>query len=305
MARILVADDDAAVRGGIRRLLEAAGHDVEETAEGSEALRLQRERPSDLLLVDLYMPGMDGMETIIRLKAADPDVKIVALSGGGYRDKDDVLAMALKAGANGTLTKPFERTDLLETISLALGPKQVRQHADPGASARLRDSPQQQGNGSPAKGTVLLVDDNEQARSILGKRLESAGYAVVGASDAEGALRLFQASPTDLVIADLILPDRSGAELIAALRAERPTVGIVAISGASGLLAAVSRDFADRGGFRSLAKPFTTPQLLEAIEAVLPRNQQPPSLGARLRGVLRFLRRGRRPQENQPASPDQ
>jgi CheY-like chemotaxis protein len=121
VTRILVADDDPSVRSAIRRTLEAEHYEVEEATGGGEVLRLQQERPCDLLLIDLYMPGVDGLETIIRLKAEQPHLKIVALSGGGYRNKRDVLAMAVDAGASGALSKPFERTDLLAAVTHALG----------------------------------------------------------------------------------------------------------------------------------------------------------------------------------------
>jgi CheY-like chemotaxis protein len=120
MTRILVADDDPPVRSAIRLTLEAEGYEVDEAPGGSEVLRLQQERPCDLPLIDLYMPGVDGLETIVRLKAEQPELKIVALSGGGYRNPQDVLAMAVDAGASGALSKPFERTDLLAAVSLAL-----------------------------------------------------------------------------------------------------------------------------------------------------------------------------------------
>jgi DNA-binding NtrC family response regulator len=142
---------------------------------------------------------------------------------------------------------------------------------------------------------VLLVDDDEQARWVLRKRLGSAGYTVVEAPDAERALEQFRAEPADVVITDLILPGKSGADLIAALGSEAPTVGIVAISGAPERLAALTDSLAGRAGFRTLPKPFTTEQLLDAISAVLPKDQAPRPYGSRLWHVLRFLRRKRRP----------
>ena len=302
MARILVADDETAIRRAIRRLLEKAGYEVEEAADGAEAQRLQRERPCDLLIIDLYMPGTDGLETIIRLKAEEPALKIVALSGGGFRDKEDVLTLATRVGADGALAKPFERTDLMTAISVALGAALA-----PGRQERTEQPPKDvphRPRKSRAKASVLIVDDNEQARSVLGRRLESSGFAVVGASNAGAALEASRASPVQIAVVDLILPDADGADLIAALRAERPSIGIIAISGAPHLLAAVSEEFAGVAGFRTLAKPFSTPELLDAIEAVLPRKQGRRSLGERIRALLRFLRRGGRSEERRPADQD-
>lgn len=270
MARILVADDDDSVRAAIRKVLVTAGHTVDEAGDGQAVLDMYRSNPSDLLLIDLYMPRMDGLEAIIRLRAEQPDIKIVALSGGGYRNKHDVLTMAIEAGARHTLAKPFERADLVAAVSDALGTEHARQ---------------------PAKATVLLVDDDERTRSVLRQRLEAAGHAVIEAPDAETALQRFRGQPVDVVLTDLILPGQSGAELITTLRSEVPTVGIVAISGAPERLAALSDEFAGWAGFRTLPKPFTTLQLLEAIDAALPTNQPPRPLRSGLWSILGFLRR--------------
>lgn len=121
MARILVADDDAGVRAAVHKALTGAGHAVAEAVDGGTVLDLYAGQPYDLLLIDLYMLPMDGLETIIRLKRDHPDARIVAISGGGYRDKHDVLTMAIRAGAQATLAKPFELDDLVETVRRALG----------------------------------------------------------------------------------------------------------------------------------------------------------------------------------------
>ncbi len=121
MARILIADDDASVRAAARRALTAAGHEVEEAVDGRAALDLHRARPYDLLVLDLYMPGTDGLEATIRLIRECPQVRIVAISGGGYRHRTDVLLMALNAGARRTVAKPFTVEELVGAVSEVLG----------------------------------------------------------------------------------------------------------------------------------------------------------------------------------------
>lgn len=231
--------------------------------------------PCDLLLIDLYMPGMDGLETILRLKAERPDAKIVAVSGGGFRDKHDVLTLAVKAGASHTLAKPLELDRLLAVVSAALGPVE----AEPGEAH----------NAPSPTGTVLLVDDDQETRSVLRRRLSLAGYAVVEAPP-EQALQRFRAAPTDVVITDVILPGTSGAELIARLRSKSPTTGIVAISGAPERLSTANLRPGSGARLRTLAKPFTTARLLDALGDV--RSPNPPAAAPRswLRGLLRLFR---------------
>ena len=111
VARILVIDDDGFYRGVIRRILEDGGHQVLETEDGREAVDLYRQFHPDVVVTDIFMPGMDGGEVIRALRAVDNQVKIVAVSGGGAFYDVDVLDMARKLGAAVILRKldPKER----------------------------------------------------------------------------------------------------------------------------------------------------------------------------------------------------
>src|SRR5882724_4831199 len=91
VARILVMDDDALLRGALRVALEAAGYEVLEAGDGDAGLRLQREQGADLVLVDIFMPQRDGLEVIRALRAETPQTKIVAMSGGGQTGQIEVL----------------------------------------------------------------------------------------------------------------------------------------------------------------------------------------------------------------------
>jgi DNA-binding response OmpR family regulator len=121
VARILVIDDDGLLRGALRVALEAAGHEVREAADGDAGLRLQREQGAELVLVDIFMPGRDGLEVIRALRAERPQAKIVAMSGGGQTGQIEVLSAAAAFGASRTLLKPFEPRVLLKAIRELLG----------------------------------------------------------------------------------------------------------------------------------------------------------------------------------------
>src|SRR6266436_7023931 len=121
VARILVMDDDALLRGALRVALEAAGYEVLEAADGQAGLRLQREQGADLVLVDIFMPERDGLEVIRALRAEHPQPKIVAMSGGGRTGQIEVLEAAAALGASRTLVKPFEPRQLLTVIRELLG----------------------------------------------------------------------------------------------------------------------------------------------------------------------------------------
>jgi CheY-like chemotaxis protein len=116
MAHILIIDDDDQFRTMLRQLIERNGHEVEEASGGKEGIQLYRENPTDLIITDLIMPGKDGIETIQELKKEFPDIKIIAISGGGRLGPQDYLHLAKMLGARRTLTKPIDLPELLKAI---------------------------------------------------------------------------------------------------------------------------------------------------------------------------------------------
>jgi DNA-binding NtrC family response regulator len=120
MARILILDDDNQLRTAIRRMLQEGGHQVIEAREGREAIRMYRQMPVDLFLSDIFMPGKEGLETIRELHEAYPHLRILAMSGGGFDGKVDMLPLAKHLGARGTLRKPFDKNTLLALVEEVL-----------------------------------------------------------------------------------------------------------------------------------------------------------------------------------------
>src|SRR5438876_3515214 len=102
MERILVIEDDALLRGAIRIVLESAGYEVLDAADGDAGLRLHREQGADLVVVDLYMPERDGLEVIREVRAEAPQSKIIAVPGSGVLKFDPVDAdTACRAARTG------------------------------------------------------------------------------------------------------------------------------------------------------------------------------------------------------------
>lgn len=98
-------------------LLGGAGYEVEMAENGIEAINKYRENPADLVVTDIIMPEKEGIETIIELKRDYPQVKIIALSGGGTHGPKDYLDSARLLGVEETFYKPFEMDDLLEKVN--------------------------------------------------------------------------------------------------------------------------------------------------------------------------------------------
>ena len=115
MAHILVVDDDDAVRALCCHVLEASGHTVSAAASGDAAIRSFLDRPADLVVCDLRMPGKNGLETLACLRAADCRVRLIAVSGS-CETLDSYRAALTGIGVTNLLDKPFRLTDLVATV---------------------------------------------------------------------------------------------------------------------------------------------------------------------------------------------
>jgi two-component system, chemotaxis family, chemotaxis protein CheY len=113
---VLVIDDDEAVRSSLEVLLEAYDYEVVLARDGRQGLAAFRANSPDVVLVDLMMPVMDGIEAIARIRREWPDAFIIAMSGGGGIGAWDNLAAARELGADHAIEKPFEADELLALL---------------------------------------------------------------------------------------------------------------------------------------------------------------------------------------------
>jgi two-component system, chemotaxis family, chemotaxis protein CheY len=122
VARILLVEDDEAVREILRKALVSAGHEVEEAQNGNVALACYQREASDVVITDLVMPEKDGLETIMELRRLNPAVKIIAISGGGRTLGPGQLYLetARAIGALQILAKPFTGSALLTALNQVL-----------------------------------------------------------------------------------------------------------------------------------------------------------------------------------------
>lgn len=144
MARILIVDDDGAVRATIKLLLERAGHSVVAASDGRSGLAHFEAGDFDLLFLDIFMPGMDGIETMRLVHRQRPQLPIIVISGNPNLSEQgsapDFLTMATKLGAVLSLQKPFKPAALLEAVAgcleAAKRPSSPPSIATPGAISR-------------------------------------------------------------------------------------------------------------------------------------------------------------------------
>ncbi|MGA8248060.1 MAG: response regulator transcription factor [Nocardioides sp.] len=153
MSRVLVVDDDVTVREVVVTYLRAAGHEVDETADGEGALAVLRDHPADLVVLDLMLPGIDGLEVCERLRARGDDLPVIMLTALGS-ETDRVVG--LERGADDYVTKPFSPRELVLRVDSVL--RRAGERAGGGVRGAVTDGD-------------LVVDSTEHTATLAGRRL--------------------------------------------------------------------------------------------------------------------------------------
>ena len=248
--RVLVVDDDQDMRAAVAEFLNMQGFEVVEASNGLEALlQVKRLRPYAVVL-DIMMPRLGGLQALQHIRAFDPRIRVVVVSG--VTDAD-LLRQAALAGASACLTKPAAFAE----IAAALGGRL------PPARAELpRVAPPAQ-----RAGRVLVVDDEAEIREVLQEFLAEKGYDVRPAADAAAAIAAVTAEAPDVVLLDIQMPGLGGVDALAAIRAVAPDVKVIMVSGTS------SDDLASRtlayGAFDYVAKPIDLAYLQRSLETAI------------------------------------
>src|SRR5437016_9918431 len=180
-SRILVIDDEVAIRDSLRMMLEYEGYDFVGAATGQDGLALAEREAPDLVLLDIKMPGMDGMEVLSRLHSVNETLPIIMISGHGTTA---TAVEATKKGAFYFLDKPFESTDaLLVTIEKALEQHRLRdenrtlkkavevRHQMIGESAGLKNVMAAVGRAAPTNATVLITGESGVGKELVARTI--------------------------------------------------------------------------------------------------------------------------------------
>ncbi len=121
MAKILIVDDDEQIRLMLSDLLKRSGSTVDQASDGEEAINKFNTNHYDLIITDILMPGKEGIQTIQELKKNNPNLKIIAISGGGHIESNVYLDMAKKMGADLCVPKPLDMYNFIDTVKKLLG----------------------------------------------------------------------------------------------------------------------------------------------------------------------------------------
>lgn len=285
--RILIVDDEPRARQLLAEILAIPGYRTEEAASGPEALASARQDPPDLVLLDLTMVQMNGMEVCRHLKADArcAHVPVLIVTGiDDMRHKEEGLA----AGADDYISKPVAAKDLLARVRALLRVSHLSQQLDRTLayvqeldvtrSERTDGAPPAAGTTAPspaptAKGLaphVLVVDDDRFIRRMFGRLLEEAGYQVTMAGNAIEAFEAVRPE-MDAILLDIMMPEISGLEALASLRQLAPDIPIIIVTAFQTSQNAIA---ALRGGaFDFIVKGMKSELLLNSVARAVERRR--------------------------------
>ena len=237
--RVLIVDDDQDHAESVGDILEMRGYSVELAASGEQGVTRFRASDFHIVLMDVKLPGMNGVETFAEFKRIRPDARVLMMTGFSV---EALVAEAVGNGALGVLYKPFAIADLLDTLE--------------------RVKP---------RGMVLVADDDPEFAGSIEPVLRQSGYVVEIARNGREALEKASAPDVTCLILDLRMPLLSGLEVYLKLKETGTPVPTIFVTGCAEEHAEALRQV---NGFGQglLVKPFDPAHLLRAVEeAALPR----------------------------------
>lgn len=201
---VLVADGDDLSRDMLAKGMDKYGCIVASVESGGKALKLLDVQQFDVLLLDMNMPDMDGLEVLkdIRKHTKDSAMKVIMMSA---QNDVELVNNCKNNGADDYILKPLSLFDMVKRVEQQLGGEVLQAY-------------QQTANMPVKSAVVLIVDDEETNRDILQRRIKKYGYTPVVAEGADEALKLLQDYNVDLILLDIMMPGVDGIQLLATLK---------------------------------------------------------------------------------------
>jgi CheY-like chemotaxis protein len=246
---LLLVDDEEANRLLLARRLEQDGYHVTQAENGTHALKLLGMERFDLVLLDMFMPEMDGLATLDAIKSNDALMKVPVVMITAANDRESIVH-CLSLGAVDYLIKPVNPVELKQRLRKCLESRAER--VEP--TLRLQ-------SGKTAGAHILIVDDEPLNLRLLERRLGQVGFKVMSAEGGQQALELLNRETFDAVLLDVQMPEMDGFEVLRTIRANAqwPALPVLMLS-ADGTQDTVAQCF-QHGADDYLVKPYHTPDL--------------------------------------------
>jgi two-component system response regulator HydG len=235
---VLIVDDDADMTETLADILIALEIDVEIANDGFKAIEKAKTKRFDLVLIDIKMPIMNGVETYQRIKRIQPKVIVVMITAYALQD---LIAVALKEGVYGIWYKPIEIQKIIELVEQ-----------------------------TPRKGALLLiVDDDLSTCETLTDILQKKGHSVAQVSSGEKAKRITQEKNFDIVFIDVKMPIMNGLETYMELRKIRPSIKAIMITAYRQEAQNLVEEAIKNNLYLCLYKPIDLDKMLKIVEEIL------------------------------------
>jgi len=194
--KVLVVEDDEMAKGVLARAVTKEGFEVITAEDGRIGLEIFKEKSPQIVITDLKMPEIGGIEVMHAVRKLSPDTQVILVTAFG---ETDTAIMALREGALDYIKKPLD----LDILSVALG----RAKEKISEFAKVYPYP-----------TLLLAEDDETTRTRLADVIETDGMKVYKAADGEEAVKLFQQNKIDIVLVDIKMPRKDGLQALRDMR---------------------------------------------------------------------------------------
>ena len=251
-ASVLIVDDEKNMRKTLADILGEEGYQVAAAATGEEAVELCSKQDFDVVLMDVRMPGMGGVEAFRQIRRHREGVRVILMSA---YDMDRLKEAALDEGAIAFLAKPLDLQKVVQLI------------------------------GEVKETAILVVEDDTRTADLLGATLKQQGYRVTVTQSPHDALELVEQIRFDLVFLDVNLPAMNGLELYLAIKKITPTAVAIMITGMEKEFERLAREAVRRNAYTIVRKPLEIGEILGLLKRTTAKRisgdvRKPPSEGA-------------------------
>jgi DNA-binding NtrC family response regulator len=233
-------DDNAEFLDSTKDVLEDAGYMVMTAANGEEALSLAREQTFKAILMDIKMPGLNGVETFLKMKEQNPKVRVILFTAYSV---NELIQRAFKEGVYDVLFKPLDMPRLLKLI------KEIRERWK-------------------GKGCILIVDDDRSLCDNLHDTLDHAGYKVTTSFDGAQAVKKAKTNTFDILLLDMKMPGINGLEVYRKIKKSQPHLVTIIITGYAEEFSDLITQTINESAYVCVKKPIEIDKLLSLLEEV-------------------------------------
>lgn len=232
---VLIVDDEPNMRTTLGDILDQEGYDVSTADDGEKAVEMCRARSYDVILMDIRMPGIDGVEAFRLIRKNQVGARIILMSAYSV---EDLKRVALDEGAVAFLPKPLDVENVIKLVS------EVKHTA------------------------ILVVEDEEGTATALHDTLKERGYHVRVTGSPHDALELIEQIRFDIIFIDAKLPSMNGLELYLAIKKLTPTATAIMMTGMEKEFEEIAREAVRRTAYTVLRKPLDLDHVLGLLERI-------------------------------------